>query len=152
MVTFTSIFPACYSGRWPHVHFEIYPSVADATSGSGTILKTSQLAFPEDVCGSVYASDGYSRSATNLGQVSLSTDNVFSDDEAAHQLGAVTGSVADGYAVALTVTVDPSAVETAGSGSGGAPGVGAPGGPPPTGMGGRGGTPPTGGPGGALTS
>src|SRR3954467_1757394 len=27
-VTFTSIFPACYSGRWPHVHFEIYPSLA----------------------------------------------------------------------------------------------------------------------------
>lgn len=21
--TFTSIFPACYSGRWPHIHFEV---------------------------------------------------------------------------------------------------------------------------------
>ena len=45
-VTFTTIFPACYSGRWPHIHFEVYPSLADATSGSGTIIKTSQLAFP----------------------------------------------------------------------------------------------------------
>ena len=27
MVTFTSIFPACYSGRWPHIHFEVYPSL-----------------------------------------------------------------------------------------------------------------------------
>ncbi len=33
VVSFTSIFPACYSGRWPHVHFEVYPSVADATNG-----------------------------------------------------------------------------------------------------------------------
>ena len=26
-VTFTSIFPACYAGRWPHIHFEVYPSL-----------------------------------------------------------------------------------------------------------------------------
>ena len=26
-VTFTTIFPACYSGRWPHIHFEVYPSL-----------------------------------------------------------------------------------------------------------------------------
>ena len=25
IVRFTSIFPACYSGRWPHIHFEVYP-------------------------------------------------------------------------------------------------------------------------------
>ena len=31
VATFTSIFPACYSGRWPHVHFEVYPSVDAAT-------------------------------------------------------------------------------------------------------------------------
>ena len=30
-VEFTSIFPACYSGRWPHVHFEVYENVANAT-------------------------------------------------------------------------------------------------------------------------
>ena len=24
-VRFTTIFPACYSGRWPHIHFEVYP-------------------------------------------------------------------------------------------------------------------------------
>src|SRR5262245_46127739 len=23
IVTFTSVFPACYSGRWPHIHFEV---------------------------------------------------------------------------------------------------------------------------------
>ena len=30
-VTFTSIFPGCYSGRWPHIHFEVYPSLSAAT-------------------------------------------------------------------------------------------------------------------------
>lgn len=24
VVTFDSIYPACYSGRWPHIHFEVY--------------------------------------------------------------------------------------------------------------------------------
>ena len=33
-VTFTTIFPACYSGRWPHIHFEVYPSLAKATSSA----------------------------------------------------------------------------------------------------------------------
>jgi len=42
VATFTSIFPACYSGRWPHVHFEVYPSVADATKGTNKLV-TSQL-------------------------------------------------------------------------------------------------------------
>ena len=33
LVSFTSIFPGCYSGRWPHIHFEVYRSLALATSG-----------------------------------------------------------------------------------------------------------------------
>ena len=44
-VTFTTIFPGCYSGRWPHMHFEVYPSLASATSGNNDV-KTSQLALP----------------------------------------------------------------------------------------------------------
>ena len=31
IVEFTSVFPACYSGRWPHIHFEVYPSLEAAT-------------------------------------------------------------------------------------------------------------------------
>ena len=30
-VTFTSIFPACYTGRWPHIHFEVFPDEASIT-------------------------------------------------------------------------------------------------------------------------
>ena len=45
-MTFTTIFPACYSGRWPHIHFEVYPSLAKATNSSNKIA-TSQMALTE---------------------------------------------------------------------------------------------------------
>jgi len=57
-VAFTSIFPAAYAGRWPHVHFEVYPDLARATSGDAAVT-TSQLALPAEVCGQVYALPGY---------------------------------------------------------------------------------------------
>jgi protocatechuate 3,4-dioxygenase beta subunit len=75
-VSFTSIFPACYAGRWPHIHFEVYPSLTAATSTSNKVA-TSQLALPKSVCDAVYAPSGYTGSASNLSQVSLSTDMVF---------------------------------------------------------------------------
>jgi protocatechuate 3,4-dioxygenase beta subunit len=102
-LAFTSIFPAAYSGRWPHVHFEVYPKLTDATS-AGTKLATSQLALPEDVCAKVYATDGYGQSTRNLEQTSLERDMVFGDGWDT-QLAAVTGSVAGGYVATLTVPV-----------------------------------------------
>jgi hypothetical protein len=129
-VRFTSIFPACYAGRWPHVHFEVYPdeaSIADA----GNAIATSQVALPQDVCDQVYAQAGYEQSVANLAGVTLDGDNVFGDDGGASQLGTVTGDVASGYAVALAVGVDTATEPT----GGGAPpgGAGGPGGEPPTG-------------------
>jgi protocatechuate 3,4-dioxygenase beta subunit len=102
-LAFTSIFPAAYSGRWPHAHFEVYPSVDDATGGAGKLV-TSQLALPQDVCETVYATDGYGRSTTNLAQTSLERDMVFSDGWDT-QLATVTGDVASGYVATLTVPV-----------------------------------------------
>ncbi|MGW3407869.1 intradiol ring-cleavage dioxygenase [Streptomyces sp. NPDC000888] len=102
-VTFTSIFPACYSGRWPHIHFEVYGSLADATAAT-SITNTSQLAFPKDVCDTVYATDGYSKSVSNLSQLSLETDGIFSDGYD-QQLATVAGSVDKGYTATLTVPV-----------------------------------------------
>ncbi|GLX99754.1 MULTISPECIES: intradiol ring-cleavage dioxygenase [Actinoplanes] len=105
-VTFTSIFPGCYSGRWPHIHFEVYSSLAQATSGSGPIRKTSQIALPEAVSRTVYTSaTGYSASVTNLGRITLASDMVFGDDLAATQMATVTGSVSAGYVANLTITV-----------------------------------------------
>jgi len=105
LVTFSSIFPACYQGRWPHIHFEVYPSLELATEEQNKIA-TSQIALPQDACETVYATAGYEQSVRTLGQVSLEGDNVFGDDGAVRQLGTVTGSLTDGYTVALTVAVD----------------------------------------------
>jgi protocatechuate 3,4-dioxygenase beta subunit len=100
-VTFATIFPACYSGRWPHIHFEVYASVAEATA-AGTQLATSQLALPEDVCNDVFATTGYSASVGNLAQVSLASDMVFSDGVTT-QVPSISGSVTAGYVATLTV-------------------------------------------------
>ena len=55
-VSFTTIFPGCYAGRWPHIHFEVYGSQALATSTPASdYVKVSQLALPEATCRSVYA-------------------------------------------------------------------------------------------------
>ncbi len=102
-VTFTSIFPGCYRGRWPHIHFEVYPSEAAATA-SESLLRTSQLALPEPACAVVYATEGYTASIDTLAGVSLADDTVFRDGYSL-QLATVTGSVAEGYTATLTVPV-----------------------------------------------
>ncbi len=104
-VTFTSIFPACYDGRWPHVHFEVYPDQASITDATKAIA-TSQVALPEDACDQVYAQSGYESSVAAMTRVSLQSDNVFRDDGGASQLGTVTGDVRSGYTVTLRVGVD----------------------------------------------
>jgi protocatechuate 3,4-dioxygenase beta subunit len=102
-VKFTSIFPGCYSGRWPHIHFEVYPSLSGATNVANKIA-TSQIALPKATCDEVYATAGYETSVTNLSRVSLATDNVFSDGSAL-ELATITGSVSGGLTAALTVAV-----------------------------------------------
>jgi len=103
-VIFTSIYPACYSGRWPHIHFEVYSDVATAVA-SGPIVKTSQIALPIEANTAVYATSGYEQSVRNLSQISLASDNVFRDDGGIHQLANMTGDVASGYTAALTIGV-----------------------------------------------
>jgi protocatechuate 3,4-dioxygenase beta subunit len=117
-VTFTSIFPACYDGRWPHIHFEVYPDQAGITD-STNVIATSQVALPQDVCATVYAEDGYEASVSNLARVSLDSDNVFGDDGGASQLATVTGDVGSGYAVSLAVGVDTTTTPTGGGFGGG---------------------------------
>ena len=104
VVTFKSVFPACYSGRWPHIHFEVYPSLDKATSQANKIA-TSQVALPKETCDAVYATDGYSQSVANLTRVSLQTDNVFGDDGGVHELGTMSGDLSSGLTVELAVPV-----------------------------------------------
>ena len=103
-VRFTSIYPACYSGRWPHIHFEVYEDLATAVA-SGPIVKTSQIALPAETNDLVYATSGYEQSVRNAAQVSLASDNVFRDDGAIHQIATMSGSVAAGYTASLTIGV-----------------------------------------------
>jgi len=103
VATFTSIFPGCYAGRMPHIHFEVYPSLAKAT-GAANRLKTSQLAFPVATCNEVYATSAYSHSARNFANISFATDNVFSDGVTL-EMATVTGDQVYGYVVTLTVGV-----------------------------------------------
>lgn len=138
-VTFSSIFPGCCSGRWPHIHFEVFPDI-DSITDAGNAALTSQLALPEDVSTQVYSSAQYDGSAENLDAITLESDNVFSDGWDM-QLATVTGGADTGYQVSIDVPVDTSTPEVALDGPGGAGGPGGDGGP------GDGGEPPAGAPG-----
>ena len=104
VVTFTTIFPGCYAGRMPHIHFEVYPSLARATSAANRI-KTSQFGFPTTTLTQAYAASGYSASVRNLAGMSYATDNVFSDGTSL-QIAAVSGNATDGYVATLQVGVN----------------------------------------------
>ena len=103
--TFTTVFPGCYPGRWPHIHFEVYRSTAEATS-AGQIVRTSQLALPAAASEAVYADTAtYPGSADALSGTSLTQDMVFGDDGGIHQLATVTGDASSGYVANLTIGV-----------------------------------------------
>jgi len=103
-VTFTTIFPACYSGRMPHIHVEVYASLSTATTSNNSV-KITQLAFDRSTCETVYNNaSGYSASVSNLAAISFASDNVFSDDTSA-QLAAATVSLTGDYSSGFTGTV-----------------------------------------------
>ncbi|MGB3072074.1 MAG: intradiol ring-cleavage dioxygenase [Ottowia sp.] len=106
--TFVTIFPGCYDGRWPHMHFEIYQSANSATSYSNKLL-TSQMAMPKETASAVYSSvSGYSASVSNLARVSLSSDMVFGDntsEQVAWQTPVFSGDTASGYTATITIGV-----------------------------------------------
>lgn len=102
-VTFTTIFPGCYSGRMPHIHLEVYRSTNTATSWTNK-LKTSQFGFPVATLNTVYATSGYAASVANLAQVSYATDNVFSDGTSL-QIASMSGDVSSGYTATLQVGI-----------------------------------------------
>ena len=92
IVAFTSIFPGCYGTRWPHIHFEVYGSAADATDAS-KIIATSQIALPADACREAYEAAGYEASVSTFAGMSLASDTVFRDDAGVRQVGTMSGSI-----------------------------------------------------------
>lgn len=117
IVSFTSIFPGCYDGRWPHIHFEVYPNV-DAITDASNAIATSQVALPQAACDVVYADAAYPSSASNLSRVSLDSDNVFGDDGGALELATATGDNSSGWTVSLGVRVDTATTPAAGAAPG----------------------------------
>ncbi len=106
-VTFTTIFPACYDGRWPHMHFEVYKSLSAATSYKNAAL-TSQFAMPQAVASAVYSANAstYSSSTANLAKVALSTDLVFAaftSAQLAQATPAFSGNTSSGYTATAVV-------------------------------------------------
>jgi protocatechuate 3,4-dioxygenase beta subunit len=93
-VTFNTIYPGWYAGRATHIHVDVYRS--------GTIVKTTQIAFPEEVSRAVYASGVYA----SKGQSSTTnaSDNVFSDGTQG-EMATLTGSTASGYTATLQVGI-----------------------------------------------
>lgn len=117
-VTFTTIVPGCYTGRWTHIHFEVYPDAASATNVSNQIA-TSQVAFPQDMLDTVYALDSYPGSARNLAQIGgLENDNVFSDGYDL-EMGTFTGDTSTGYVGSLSVAIDATTEASVSSPGGG---------------------------------
>jgi protocatechuate 3,4-dioxygenase beta subunit len=152
VVTFQSIVPGCYSGRWTHIHFEVYPD-ADSAVAVENVIATSQLAFPPEMLADVYALSAYAGSSENLAGVGtqITDDGIFGDGDSSLQIPTISGDAESGYVAALSVAVDTATEPGSGMGGGGtggpgggeggpdgdAPGGGAPGGGAP------GGTPPT---------
>lgn len=98
-VRFTTVFPGCYPGRWPHFHFEVFASADQAVNGDAALL-TGQFALPEEACRAVYADARYGQSLPTLERLSLERDGVFrrsSAEELAAQMLALQGDSVSGY-------------------------------------------------------
>lgn len=107
-VTFTTIIPGCYNGRYPHIHFEVFSSIGNATTGAYAVL-VSQFAVPKDVLAGIYASDTrYTSSIAALNNTSIASDNVFgdnSDEQIAAMTMEMSGSISAGYTATATVGI-----------------------------------------------
>lgn len=135
-VTFQTIVPGCYSGRWTHIHFEVYPDAESATTVTNAIA-TSQMAFPPEMLTGIYALDTYAGSAENLAGVgtAVADDDIFAEGDWQLQVPTIEGDIDSGYVGSLTVAIDTTTeADRGGTGSGGPEGgEGGPGGDAPGG-------------------
>lgn len=81
-------------GRATHIHVQVYVA--------GSVVKTTQIAFPESTSAEVYSSGVYASKGPN--PTSNAGDGVFSDGTQT-EMAAVAGDPAMGYSADLTVTI-----------------------------------------------
>lgn len=91
---FTTIYPGWYAGRATHIHIEVF---VDNRS-----VKTTQLAFPEEINSAVYASGVYASKGQNP---TKANNDMVSSDGVTSELASVAGNTAGGYAATFTVGV-----------------------------------------------
>jgi protocatechuate 3,4-dioxygenase beta subunit len=107
-IAFQTIFPACYSGRYPHLHLETFKQSARSLDVTTRVL-TTQLTAPRGVCSRVYAdAPGYARSAAQFKGLSAGDDVVFASSspaELALQTLAMTGDLGAGFTGRATLGV-----------------------------------------------
>jgi protocatechuate 3,4-dioxygenase beta subunit len=96
VAAFKTIFPGWYTGRAPHIHVHIY----DASEKS---LLVTQIAFPQDVTNSVYASaiQFYTKGTQDT---SNARDNVFADGIDT-ELAVISGDIESGFKLTHTIVV-----------------------------------------------
>lgn len=94
-VSFITIFPGYYRGRAPHIHIE----VLDTTKKS---LLVTQIAFPEDICNTVYKTQNYQ----GTDYISNTSDMVFRDSLQYNMSDSVKGNIKDGYILLKTIVVN----------------------------------------------
>jgi protocatechuate 3,4-dioxygenase beta subunit len=93
-VTFKTIYPGWYAGRATHIHVQVFVN--------GSVVKTTQIAFPENISASVYSTGVYAAHGQNT--TTNARDNVFSDGTD-HEMATVTGDSSAGYAATLVIGV-----------------------------------------------
>ena len=93
-VNFTTIYPGRYQGRATHIHLEV--------TINGASVKATQIAFPESVNATVYASSTYASRGTN--PTSNASDGIFADSLSA-ELVTPTGDPANGYAATCQIGI-----------------------------------------------
>ena len=91
---FNTVYPGWYAGRATHIHLEVFVN--------GVSVKTTQMAFPEDVTAAVYATGVYAARGQN--PTHNSNDNVFSDGTT-NELATLSGSPSAGYVAALQIGI-----------------------------------------------
>lgn len=107
-VKFTTVFPGCYAGRWPHIHFEVFANLQAATGARNSML-TSQLAMPAAIAKTLYTANPiYAASVANLEGIPFERDGIFADntvEQNAAMTPRFTGDAASGFQAAVTIGV-----------------------------------------------
>jgi protocatechuate 3,4-dioxygenase beta subunit len=94
-VTFTSVYPGWYAGRATHMYVRVFRGT--------TLLKTTQLAFPEDVSQSVYAVSPYAANGPN--PTTNAADPVFGDGIEQQLVRVGSGNPRNGYPVTHMIPI-----------------------------------------------